>query len=236
MSICPCYNNLLAEKDSQLGRDWRQVTLQRRNRDGSELQTRTYIEEISTGDLYNSYDSPSFIAQKAFRLLFGIPFYMAAVMCANLVKIITSTVNIIFRVVFEFAKTWNDKGAIEAFATVFYALSWEIPTTLANNIWRIIKAPLYAVALCLATPYALLSPYEGRKWIAKVESSWHEGTDYRNDYCYLTDHTCSEKSRPTMIKGILAGKIYFLALCMQPIGNIKDKVGDLDRFVRVVPA
>jgi hypothetical protein len=224
--------------------NWRTVTLEKKSiTDTGTIQKQQfeYVEEISTGDLYlkgldRHEETGATIAQKCALLFLGLPFYTAVAIGANFVKIVTGTVFIAKRL-FEEMRT---QPLPEALANIFFTLIYEIPAHIATCLRNIVKALIFAPPLAAACLYGTLNPFEGRKWISKIEGNWHDADyhlDVRDD-CLVSSHPQGSFEKnweecQSCFRQIYDGKIIFYALCMQKRGNVNDKIGSLDRFVRI---
>jgi len=213
--------------------DWRQITVEKLNRygrpvsnlDGSRETFRYDLEE-STGDLYGLLGDPDpgyIIAFKSFQIFLVTPLYMASLMIANLLKVIGDVTSIFWKVLPQIAADLSQKGIVAALGNAIMAVTVEIPCEIVADLWRICRSPLYAVGMEIACLYGMISPYEGRKWIGKIESNWHERVPYYEDIRSATSETC--------LREIFKGKIFFIAICMQKMGNIHDKVGELNKYI-----
>ncbi len=236
MTSC-CFYDSPSTAGTTVPGNWREVTLEKKSvaENGTISIRHTYIEDISNGDLYLNSNGAE-LTKTCAALILGLPFYTFGVMFADLVKIVTGIVGIAERAFKEI----RQQPVGEALATLFFALTWEVPAHIATSLWHVVKAPLYAVAFFFACLYGLVNPYDGRKWIGKIEQQWHE-SDYRGDWrskMQLSkkpkgsfENTCEDIQ--SACQQISLGKMHFYALCMQKRGNVHDKVANLTRFIRV---
>ena len=58
----------------------------------------------------------------------------------------------------------------------------DIPKEFVKSIWRVIKAPFYALAYFFAGVYSLVNPMGGRKLAAAIELDWNEGVSLAEGY------------------------------------------------------
>ncbi|MBS0629954.1 MAG: hypothetical protein JSS30_07030 [Verrucomicrobia bacterium] len=214
--------------------DWREVTVEKLNnrgelclnRDNGNKQTFHYTLEVSTGDLYGlrgDADPPHIIAGKAFAIFIVTPFYMLGLMSANFLKIIVDVTSIFWKVIPQSISELSSKGIRATLANALMTVIFEIPNEIILDLWRICRSPLYAIGVQVASLYTMLSPYEGRKWIGKIESQWHDGTPYQKSILDTPAENCVDEV-------LHDGRILFLAVCMQKMGNIHDKVGSLEKY------
>ncbi len=213
--------------------DWRNVTVEKLNsrgdlciKDNGSPQTFEYTLEESTGDLYGLQgkpDAPHTIAAKSLGIFFITPIYTLGLISANLLKMVADITSIFWKVIPQLIQELSAKGIRAALGNAIMTIVFEIPNEMILDLWRVCRSPLYAVAIEVACLYTMLSPYEGRKWIGKIESQWHDGTPYTK---HLQDTPASE----CVDEVLFDGKVLFMAVCMQKMGNIYDKVDKLDKF------
>lgn len=212
--------------------NWSLVALSKRKWDGA-LQPSWFVKDHASGDLYLP-ETTQVVAIKCMALAFGTIFYIPALMVINAAKIFTDVANIALRTLMEFGQNWKQRGPVEAFATIFFAVTWEAPATVFGDICRIAKAPLHGMGMIYAGLYGIFSPYEGRKWFARIERSLHEGATIKDDLRYypMVKGTTAEEIADVWNR-LQSGNILFSGFCMQPIGNLRDKASHLNRFERI---
>lgn len=218
--------------------DWRTVTVHKRNNEGEECkkgevyQKFKYTMEVSTGDLYGLKGDPDpryIISLKAVAIFAFTSLWMVGIMTANLIKIGVDVTSIFWKVIPQMIRELYSKGIVSALGNAVMATIYEIPKEICLDIWRICRSPIFALGMEFASLYAIFSPYEGRKWIGKVESAWRDETPYRLNVNKL-DNKKYDSDRFYLFKQISKGKILFMAICMQKMGNIYDKVGNLNKY------
>lgn len=213
--------------------DWKTIDVQKRDSRGKICNTTVglpqkfqYTLEVSSGDLYGLDGKPDpahVIAIKAFFIFLGSSPYMACLMCANLVKIAIDITSVFWKIIPQMLSDISKKGFFDALGNGCMAVVYEIPKEIVLDVWRICRSPLFTVGLMLACLYTLVSPFEGRKWIGKIETQWHDGISYKMNL--------NKKTEPEQFyTDIALGKVLFFAMCMQKMGNINDKVGGFDKF------
>lgn len=213
--------------------DWRRITVEKLNRRGETELTAAgmpkqfrYDLESSTGDLYGfkgDPDAPETVAAKSLLIFCITPLYLAGMICAHLLKTASDILSIFWKVLPQLIKDLSAKGPGASFGNTMMAVFIEIPLEIGADLLRICRSPFFAVALEIACLYTMISPYEGRKWIGKIENLWHEGLHYHLDVRDTDPARCFEEI-------VYDGKILFLGICMQRMGNIHDKVRDLDKY------
>lgn len=210
--------------------DWVNTKVLKIGSNGTEKWKR-YTQELSTGDLYGvplneemcgsskgDPEPPVGIALKCAGIFVATPFYMLGVMGVNALKIIVDISSIFWRIIPQFIEEFSTKKCIAAMGNFFMSINWDLPHAIMQDIWRVVRSPLYAGGMALACVYGIVSPYEGRKWISKIEGLWHEAS-YKMDFRLGMS---KKYSLTQFISDIAKGKILFLAWCMQKRGNIND--------------
>lgn len=103
----------------------------------------------------------------------------------------------------------------------------DIPQEMGKSIWRIIKAPFYAVAFMYGALYSLVDPLNGRKLGSYLERDWNEGVTRSEGYWSIGGPQAlwHWEGRGTPSK--LGRNGFYLAGCWQPIARVKyEKVND----------
>lgn len=236
-TFCPCWCSAVPQKtlpDQQVSGDWAQVTVQKYRADGTRIdKIYQYHMELSTGDLYGipnmrgELDAKSTVAVKAGMMFVATPFYMVGMAVAQLFQAVTAITSIFWKSVPQIKGDYEAKGAMEALANFTFSVVYEIPAKLMHLACRFVLNPFHAGALALACAYTIIKPLEGRVWISKAESAWHEGATYRDDLRYGSPDI---PEGDDLISHIWAGKIQFLGWCMQKRGNVQDQVSGVSRF------
>lgn len=211
----------------QKGTDWCKVQVEKVNVFGS-IQKRTYYCQISTGDLFGSsdLDSAKRLAAKAQGIALVTAFYACALMVANLFKVAFDITSLFWRHIPAYFSERQKRGDSAALGELFKSTIWKVPLEVAQDFWRIARAPLFATGIIFGALYAQIDPYTGTYgWISPIEKQWHEGTSYKNDLCFgKTTAQIKDPDLSLMCKEIGMGKILFLAPCMQKRGNLKDRI------------
>jgi len=90
-----------------------------------------------------------------------------------------------------------------------------------KQVWTVIRAPFFYIALECAAIYGTFKPLEGRALFAEIESAWHDNKNRRESENY-------QKDRPflNIIWEFLSQKEHstalFIGFCMQPVGTVQD--------------
>jgi len=157
-------------------------------------------------------------------------------MCANFVKIAIDISSIAWRILPQFGRDFKSKGCLAALGNAILATFWDVPHAVMQDIWRIVRSPFYATGMMFACMYTIVRPFEGRVWIGKIETLWHEGAPHRMDLRYRGKDRSKDlwnQSLKEKIEELLEGKFLFLSYCMLKRGNINDEVAGKPRFRRI---
>lgn len=97
----------------------------------------------------------------------------------------------------------------------------DIPLEMAKSIWRIVKAPFYAVAFMYAALYSLIDPLNGRKLGSYLERDWNEGVTRAEGYWSLGGPQPLWHWEGSGTPSGLGKNGFYLAGCWQPIARVK---------------
>lgn len=217
--------------------DWGHVTVKKRDLDGTLVEKPfRYLMEKSTGDLYGiqGTDPPtrSIVAIKSAAICVGSLFYPMLVVAWKVMSFFADLTELGLNAPAAFSQKYSTKGFVVAITEVGATAVCTSLHSLAELVAGCAKIPFYATALFFASLYGILIPFEGMKWISKIESQWHEGATYQSDIRYNNVGWLS----PTIIedfKAARAGKVLFLAYCMQKRGNLFEEVNGTPRYTLI---
>jgi len=227
-SLCPSWFGeipTVKEKSQDTPGDWAYVQLKK-----NKLLTHTYMLQKSTGDLYlgellyeheekKTYHKVTRrdIALKAFAMGIGSIPYGIALMGSNLCKIPYKISSVVWELLPQLCQEALKLGVIPSITNFAIRTFCLLPMDILEKFWLIVRSPFYSIALIGACVAGVLSPLEGRVWIAHVEKEWHRGDSYKMSLQEMGPITLSER-----ISAIHKGKYPFLGWCMQKRGNIQD--------------
>ncbi|HSX25399.1 MAG TPA: hypothetical protein VLE89_00140 [Chlamydiales bacterium] len=185
--LCACSNK---ETTEELPPGWKKALVTFTHTDDFEDKR---IEVIHPDGETRYQDEPMHTtAQKCALLVLGIPFYFIAYVALHLARI-----------------------PLVAIATIFVSIR-EVPKSIAMNIWAIVRAPFYLIAMEFAAIYGVFKP-EARVLIGNYEAALHKGKTRRDDINHYKEtnllRALVEKDFPYTL---------FLAYCMQPLGKLTD--------------
>lgn len=107
-----------------------------------------------------------------------------------------------------------------------YRLS-DIPIEIGKSIWRIVKAPFYALAFIFAAIYSLFDPMNGRKLGSYIERDWNEGVTRAEGFWSVRGPqplwTCEGGRNPSG----LGRNGFYLAGCWQPMAVVYYDKGNI---------
>jgi hypothetical protein len=163
----------------------------------------TYVDEIidnrdPANPIRTPFDLLSDISSKCFAILIGLPFYTAAVMGTHAIRSAT------------LLTTYLVKGEMQ-----------EAVASVAQEIWAIVKAPFYAIAMMFWTLPGIFDPLPNRSIIARLEAEW-SGSERQYDLLRMRK---GEKFPPSLFEYFTdrhSKVTFFLAFCFQPKGSLND--------------
>lgn len=227
------------EKDTHSTDEWCRVVVHKRDRKGNNINGEEgcplpfyYVMETSSGDLYDIHNrqkerTPLYsIAIKAMLIFFLVPLYALGMITIDFMRVVICVSSIFFH---TFLKYLFKREALSLKNHVIKEV-----TKIVENVYRLIKVPVYTVKMMGVSVYTFLLPLRGRKWF-KVELDWHEGTTYqkdirRKDLCCKKGTNCMSLLSLGSIMELLNGKVLYLTYCMQKRGNIHEMVIGGKRF------
>lgn len=195
MSCLPAVTN--GYPVEKLSEGWVSAEVTFRRRDGRE-ETRIEIIDLKTKNRY-LHEPMRTTAFKCFGLVLFTLVYLAAYLAFHLVRAISVTLTTVIE-----GGTRNQIGAV-----------------LKEGIWTLVRAPFFALRMEFAALYGMFKPLEGRKWVADIESKWHQKAS-RYDLGF---------AEPDLTLGAFCWGAFadpnfsytcFLAICMQPFGKTID--------------
>lgn len=220
----PCCSPLPEEGKENHRSSWKRVQVYKRNPQGNYIcdskgnkRVFNYVEDTRTKNLYIDED-PLNIAGKCVGIILAMPFYTTATIAYNIIKIPFDIVRIAIDALKEFGKRVGEMDIGGALGILLRSYLWEIPKSAVLNLFEVVKAPIYGLAMQLSGIVGLFHPFEGRKFVAKVEGSWHHWISYKEDF--RTQKTPQEAT----LTDLLFSKVIYAAICFQPRGNMKDEV------------
>ncbi|MDN3506457.1 MAG: hypothetical protein P0S96_04435 [Simkaniaceae bacterium] len=200
-----------------------------------------YHKENSTGDLYGIQDSKKgldtakVISAKALIILCAAPIYTVGMMTVALVRIALNVSSIFWRILPQFVRNAFIKGPVQALADLTMRVGFDLPLEVIKDLWRIVRSPLYGFGIMLAGLVAIPCPFEGRKWLGRIEGDWHEGLSCNRDIRYgKTPKEIDNLPFSELIWEIQAGKVFLLGYCMYQRGNINDRIAGKPRFEQYI--
>jgi hypothetical protein len=194
-----------------------------------------YMLDRHSGELYarDGGNGPSDLRMKSFLItIFAAP-YAAAVIVADLFRIIEAIVRVSIE---AFGKLYCDyvkHGLCGATAEFFSTLGAGIRDKIWPLIREILMTPLALPLLEIGAVITLAFPGEGRVVIDVAQRFWFNGT-FRKDNRYLSEH------RDEAQESDGSPAVCFIAYCMMSRGNIQDQIsssltpgGSMPKYERV---
>lgn len=193
---------------------WATAEVTFRHRNGAK-ETRFEIIDLKTQNRY-SHENMSITAVKCFELVIGIPFYLATYIGWNIIRIPLVALGTILVSLGRLIAHPNKVQCVQLLKDI----AWTAPKRIVEDIWTVVRAPFFAIAMEFAAIYGIFKPVEGRKMIGQIERPWHQYSR-KHDVRYVDPN-----QDPLFLLKALADKdfdrTFYLAECMQPYGNLND--------------
>lgn len=231
LKVFPCWSGLdipIQELDDPR---WKRVVVLKHdvqgniilNRTDRQLLRTTYIKDSSTGDLYLNDDMVT-AATKCAWIMLGVPIYTYIYMAFNLLRIPYDIYQIGKRTLEAFNTEWAQNNVGNAVAALATGIIWEIPRDVVLDLWNVVRAPFFAIAVFFAALYGVcVDAYVGRVYEAYIEHLWQHRVSRRQDFNYIQPPERMNDSEACMYKMQHASAFYF-AYCMQIKGNMSDPI------------
>ena len=201
-----------------LPKGWMTAEVKFRHRDGKE-DIRTEIIDLKTQKRY-LHEPLRMTAFKCFQLSIGIPFYTAAYLAWNLIRIPTTTIG---SLVDGVEKVFSSATCGQVVQRLFDT-AWTGVGSVVKGIWTIVRTPFYAIQMFFGALTGIFFPLQGRK-ILEAESRLHQRTT-KSD---ILRHPIAGGPLESECAGMAASlkdpdcpHTFFAAYCMQPIGGTTD--------------
>lgn len=219
--------------------DWCHVAMKKLDSEGKPIEEIFhYVMENSTGDLYGmqekDHGAPSRLITvlKSTAILMGIPLYTICMIAWRPINFLADICELAMKAPSQFTADFQTKGIATALFNGVVQPICEVLPSFAENISRVVIAPLYALAMAFAALYGMIIPFEGMKLISQIEKSWHGNVSHRSDIRYirrswLSTTLCED------FKAARSGTVFYLGYCMQKRGNIHEKIEGKNRFTLV---
>lgn len=210
-------------RDYQISREgdsWRSVALKKRDefgqfergqRGGEKVYT--FYLNYRTGELYASLapieSQPAKVRFKCALLLFaGYPLYLGANLVTTAALFIIHIASVALETFVHLLRDLGDHSAWAAFRNNFRIASKELRETLNQDVHNFFRSFFYFLGLEIASFEGLfLDPLKAMSAISHIEREWNHGCNYYDDVRVFNT-------------GILANKVFFMAICFLPRGNL----------------
>lgn len=171
----------------------------------------SYIED-NDGNIY--YDEPAdMVAGKCAGLLAGVPLYTLGKIGWHVCKTPLQVVKVVLNTLVGMGQKLAAMELYGAVRELGNGCSQAVRET-AEEIFEVVKAPLFGLGMEFAAVYGLVKPFHARYAVQKIEHAWYCGVSYKQDIRHDYDH-----SLMAFFAGIRDGKPWYLAYCFQIRGN-----------------
>jgi len=182
------------------------------------LDTRT--NELYKGGKYED-DIGVSIAAKCMLIASFNPLFTVGHMAWYLVKTPIQAMKMVVERIKDLGKALKQKASSEELFAKFKTYFLEILNKIKNNLWNVVRAPFFGIAVQFMALYGIVNPYEGRKWEAKIEHEWQHRVSWRQDW-RMMDTPESEGMWTALFKDIQKAQCCYLAHCFQVRGKLSD--------------
>jgi hypothetical protein len=176
-----------------------------------EKQEYIYTWDRRTGDLYCAGDkiddTKQIIQKKCLKVFAAAPFFSCGQILFHLGRILVSTAKIAFKALKEFGRVVYYQGIKRAF-NVLWQANWVILKANLSYASEIARSIIFGLAVQGAAFYGLINPFEGRKWVAKIENHWQHGISWKKDI--------------KIVENLKEAKVCYLAQCFQVRDNLNN--------------
>ncbi len=179
----------------------------------------SYVEDISTGDLY--LDEEWYIlAIKCAAVALGNPLYALGVEFWHFTKTVLIVGVVGLDAVEKLgAQLWQ--GELRAVVSTCWNWFAETGSVLGEGIWEMVVTPFYAIGVEFSAIYGIFDQYRGRKWVAAIERSWKKGVSYKEGSRGAV-HNENESCWDAFVRRLKTLQIHYLANCFQKRGHVWD--------------
>ncbi len=211
--------------------DWSEKIVVRL-RDDEQFIMKEIVNE--KGDRYR-YDAIQNVAKKCLVIFLLTPAVCFIRISINALQIGFDFAHVNFLATVQILKQLFHLKVIDAVKTYFEtrALMTEY---MIEDIAKIIRAPVFAIGIQLASLFGIFKPYEGRRLVAFLEEKSNYGASRNEDFRYVykkqfepQDTTCWNvfKSYVKFTYYALSKRdepvVWYTARCFQSIGSLSDK-------------
>ncbi|HSX03805.1 MAG TPA: hypothetical protein VLG76_03650 [Rhabdochlamydiaceae bacterium] len=194
--------------------EWK-ITL---TRNEQEPTLREYMEEVATGDFYRVTPTANLVGIAGGIFLYGHLWGILTMAC-NAFCIALDIIGISIEAFEGLRREWKEKPKIEAARHFGSRVVVEIPTAVLHDLWGIVRAPFFTLAMMAAAVYGLFDPLGARIWYTKIEFHWHDRKGYEFD---IRHHWNGEFNIKSLWQSYREGKILFMTYCCLKCGNRND--------------
>lgn len=217
---------------------WERVLVKKINTDGSFYK---YIDEkgkVSSDDALFEYvvhnqsgtlyldESLGAVCFKCVIIAFVNPVFAAIRMLWHASRVVMDITAIAANSMKEYLRLRSLPHAEAALIELKKSTFHSITSSIKENIWRIVSAPIFALGVEIGAFIGLFAPYEGRAFIGEMERLSQDGRGVKDYYCSIDDCLSGNISNLSdYVKKLMKKEVCFLAFCFQPRGTL-----DPDKF------
>jgi hypothetical protein len=201
---------------------WIPILVQRGTGDfyAGQLDLSTLDDEHSGSAFIYEHKDPSKHLGVSFNVLLWTPLHMVGVIAYNLARVVIIPFYILGCIL-------TKKRFVDPVDRSFEYK--DITREIGKSLWRIVKAPFFAVAIIFATIYSIFQPHNGRKLSATLEREWNEGVTRAEGFWSVRGPQRLWKFEGGGSPSHLGKNGFYVAGCLQPIGIAYFEKGKLVR-------
>ncbi len=172
-----------------------------------------------TGEIYNG-DDPCVIRIKCALILTALSFYTVGNIVWRSVQLPLDVTRVALGAIDHLVKDiQQSRASASTFTREFF---FDSSKKAAEDVWEVLRVPFLAIAVAATASLGLISPYEGRKYEAKVERIWQHGAA-RSEDVRRVHHPSSTSCLEGFFRTMEKANAFYLAYCFQPVGCLDDK-------------
>ncbi len=232
--FCSAIGQLLGTLCEKTESAFRRVHLMKKDADGNikfydvkdqetgetkKISVLSYIEEIETGDLQKD-EAQHVVAQKCAWLALGIPFYTVGAIAWNAFKIPVEICSMLSKTLKKVGEQLALQRLYEGAVEMRQGLL-QIPGIIGDGLFEVVKAQLFGFGAEIVSLCGIIKPYRCRKIEALIESAWHGGVSYKEDFRKIPKRP-GENCLEAFVKDVQLMRPFYLAHCFQVRGNVND--------------
>ncbi len=186
-----------------------------------------YLEDTTTGEfyLYDNHNGGGDTFVKCVLIGLFSPFYAGAVIAVDIFRTLIAIAKVVVEAFSNLAQDFAYKGFCETLGNFVYNLANGTVEYIWPPVRQILMTPLFWVALEVGCLIGLFSPFDGRAFVARVQSAWFDGATFRDDPRYRAEHRARDANGRVVLNGEdCENSVCFIAWCFLPRGTRNEQI------------